>query len=286
MKFLPTIFISVLLAALATFLLMHLHFTGLFPWEDASREGVITATLKSDILQEVRDIEIILPRNYSPQKEYPVLYMLDAGSLQVRCADVLEVLAACNYAPETIVVGIPNPTMEARQRNLTPPYMNTDTDDSTSAPGEGDQFISFLNDELIPFIDSQYATSGYRLLSGNSRGGLLVLYSLMRQPDLFQARFCYSTPFWRQDELILQKFNAFLQENDSLNTFLFFSAGEHETENIRQGYHRLAELLKNKTPYGMEWSNQLTPNVDHQSNSRQSVGIALGLWGKYAQELK
>lgn len=283
MKFLLTIFVSVLLAAGAVFFIMHLHFTGLLPWEDDNSEGAITATLKSDILHETREVVITLPRNYSAQKKYPVLYMLDASSLQARSADVLDVLAANAYGPETIIVGISNPDAETRQRDLTPPYILTDADDSTSATGSGDTFLQFLQDELIPFIDNQYSTSGYRLLSGNSRGGLLVLHSLMSQPDLFQARFCYSTPFWRQDEIILQNFNNFLNKTDSLNTFLFFSAGENETAHIKQGYTSLVERLKRKTPYGMAWNHQLTPNADHQRNAHQSVARAFGLWGKRVQ---
>jgi hypothetical protein len=235
-------------------------------------------------LQEGREIVITLPRNYSPEKKYPVLYILDAGSLQDRSADALEVLAANGYAPETIVVGIPNPSMEARQRDLTPPYMITDTDDSRSAPGSGDKFLEFIQQELVPYIDGNYSTSAYRLLSGNSRGGLLVLHSLMSKPDLFHARFCYSTPFWRQDEIILHKFNDFINTTDSLNTFLFISAGENETDHIRQGCSSLAEQLKRKTPFGMEWKYRVTPAADHQSNASLSVGRALGLWGKYALE--
>lgn len=281
MKTLLTIFIAVSLAAFATFLLMHLHFTGVLPWEDDSHEGVVTTSLKSHILQETREVHITLPRNYSPQKKYPVLYLLDAGSLQNHSADALEVLAANDYAPETIVVGIPNPTMEARQRDLTPPYMITDMEDSTSANGSGDKFLEFLRYELIPFIDSQYSTSDYRLLCGNSRGGLLVLHSLMSYPNLFQARFCYSAPFWRQDEIIVQKFNAFINKTDSLNTYFFFSAGENETDNIKRGATLIAEQLRIKTPFGMKWNYQLTPNADHQGNSQQSAARALGLWGKY-----
>lgn len=286
MKILLTILVSVLLASVITFLLVHLHFTGLFPWDDDNREGVVTATLQSDILQEAREVVITLPRSYSPQKKYPVLYILDAGSLQRHNVEALEVLAANNYSPETIVVGIPNPDMEARQRDLTPPYMITDIDDSTSAKGSGDKFLDFLQKELIPYIDTQYSTSPYRLISGNSRGGLLVLHSLMSRPDLFQASFCYSTPFWRQDEIILQKFNDFLDKTDSLNTFLFFSAGENETDNIKRGYNSLAEKLAGKIPSGMECRYQLTPNADHQSNSQKSVAKALGLWGKYIQQPK
>ena len=188
-------------------------------------------------------------------------------------------------SPETIVVGIPNPSMEARQRDLTPPYMITDIDDPGSAPGSGDKFLEFLQEELIPFVDRQFSTSGYRLLSGNSRGGLLVLYSLMNKPDLFQARFCYSTPFWRQNEIILRKLDDFLTETDSLNTYFFFSVGENETDNIRRGHNSLAELLEKKaSATGITWNGQITRKADHQSNAQQSCGRALGLWGKRVRE--
>lgn len=283
MKLLFTILISALVATFATFLLVHLHFTGLFPWEDEANEGVITTSLQSNILHETREIVITLPRNYSPQKEYPVLYILDGGLLQGSAA-ALDVLAVNGYAPETIVVGIPNPSAETRQRDLTPPYMLTDIDDSTSAPGSGDKFLDFMQQELIPFIDNKYATSNYRLISGNSRGGLLVLHSLMSNPDLFQARFCYSSPFWRQDEIILRKISAFINKADSLNTFLFFSAGEAETENIRSGCTNLAALLQQKSTDGLVWSYQFTALADHQTNSHLSVGKAMGLWGRYFQQ--
>jgi predicted alpha/beta superfamily hydrolase len=287
MKFLFTAFISVLLASMATFLLVHVHLTGLFPWEKNDDEGVVTVSLPSEILKETREVVITRPRNYSPQKEYPVLYVLDGSSAHVRDAALaLEVLAANGYAPETIVVGIPNPSMEARQRDLTPPYMLTDNDDTTSALGGGDMFLEFMQQELIPWVDSHYSTSACRLISGSSRGGLLELHSLITKPDLFHARFCYSTPFWRQDEVVLKKFDEYIAETDSLNTFLFFSAGEQETDNIRHGCNSLVERLKRNSPSGMEWNYQVTLNADHQSNSQHSVGRALGLWGKYVSGMK
>ncbi|MFZ2906946.1 MAG: alpha/beta hydrolase-fold protein [Cyclobacteriaceae bacterium] len=286
MKLVLTVLVSVLLASFVTFLLVHLHFTGLLPWESDRDNGKIIGTLHSDILQETRDVEITLPRNYSTQKQYPVLYILDAGVLQDHSFKALDVLAENGYAPETIVVGIPNLSMETRQRDLTPPYMMTDIDGSASGTGSGDTFLNFLEEELIPFIDSHYSTSQYRLISGNSRGGLLVLHSLMTRPGLFQAGICYSTPFWRQDEIILQKFNEYLTVADSTQNFLFFSTGENETDRIRQGNNSLAERLKKRIPPGMVWNYQVTPKADHQSNAQQSVGRAMGLWGKHVQQQK
>jgi predicted alpha/beta superfamily hydrolase len=284
MKFLLTAFISVLLTSLVTFSLVHAHFTDRFPWEKEENGRTTTVNLQSRILNETRAVVIALPQNYSAQKQYSVLYILDGGSTHVLDAvSALEVLTANGYSPETIVVGVPNPSMEARQRDLTPPYMLSDNDDPASALGSGDKFLEFMERELISWVDSVYSTSDYRLVSGNSRGGLIVLHSLMTKPDLFQAHFCYSTPFWRQDEIILKKFDEFATKNDSVNAFLFFSAGERETDNIKNSNNSLAERLKRNTPSGMEWNFQIIPKADHQSNSKQSVVKAVGLWGKHFQ---
>jgi predicted alpha/beta superfamily hydrolase len=71
-------------------------------------------------------------------------------------------------------------------------------------------FLEFMERELIPFIATQYGASETRLFAGNSRGGLLVMYSLLQKPDLFAGRFCFSTPLWREDNLLVQKVSAFL----------------------------------------------------------------------------
>lgn len=279
MKILFTALLSAVIASFITWCLVFIHFTGLFPWEDEKSETTVRATLQSAILHEPREVFITLPRDYSPQKKYPVLYVLD-GSTDNSYANALNVLAANGYTPETIVVAIPNPSMKARQRDLTPPYMIQDIDDPTSALGKGDVFLEFLKQELIPWVEKEYSTAGYRLISGYSRGGLLVLHSIMASPDLFQARFCFSAPFWRQDETILHKFDAFIAKHDTLETLLYISAGDQETDNIKQGNIRLAGLLKKQRPHGLEWNFELTLNANHQSNGKHSMSRALGWWGK------
>lgn len=68
-------------------------------------------------------------------------------------------------------------------------------DEKESPFGAGDQFLSFMEKELIPFIDKNYSASKNRSLAGNSRGGLLVIYSLLYKHDLFKDRFCFSLAF-------------------------------------------------------------------------------------------
>jgi predicted alpha/beta superfamily hydrolase len=244
-------------------------------------EGVERVTIHSNILKEDRDLIVRLPPNYNPQQKYPVMYVLDGSSEDAHIADKLNTLSAVGHVPETIVVGIPNMSAENRQRNLTPPFMRLDNDKVDSPAGEADTFLTFVASELIPFIEKNYSFSSYRMLLGNSRGGLLVIYSLIKDPSLFDARFCFSTPVWRQNDILISKFDESFTTNDTLNTFLYMSAGEKETDNIKGGLTRIKELFHEKNLVGFTWHATYTPNATHQTNARLSAPVAFGKWGDY-----
>lgn len=277
-KYLITIL--AMLTASAMTLFVYFYFADEAPYAD----HVIVTKIPSAFLQEDREVIVHLPRDYDSTAKYPVMYVLDGGSDDQHIASKFEVLSVAGYAPKTIVVGIPNMSNENRQSNLTPPFMRMDNDDVNSAAGNADPFLSFLESELIPYVDQHYATSGQRMLSGNSRGGLLVMYSLLYKPDLFQARFCYSTPFWRQDAIMVRKVNDFLATRDTMNTFLYMSAGEAETANIKEGLHKMDSMLKTKAAAGFVWHTSYTPNAIHQDNGRISSSAGIARWSEYIKD--
>jgi hypothetical protein len=252
---------------------------------DQSQEA-ITTKLFSSMLGEERELIIHLPRGYDSTKKYPVMYVLDGGSQDAHIANKFDVLTTAGYCPETIVVGIPNMSAKNRARNLTPPFMRTDNDDPSSEPGEADQFMKFMEFELLPFVEKHYSVSQTRLLSGNSRGGLLVMYSLLHKPELFQARFCYSTPFWRQDNILVSKVGEFLNSKDTLNTFIYLSAGENETDNIKNGLDKMAKVLVEKAPIGLVLFHDYTPQAIHQNNASISASAGIARWGEYMASLE
>jgi predicted alpha/beta superfamily hydrolase len=252
--------------------------------ESAGSEETVRTTLFSSILHEERELIIHLPRGYDSTIQYPVMYVLDGGSQDTPIANKLDVLTTAGYCPKTIVVGIPNMSAENRERNLTPPFMRTDNNDENSELGAADDFLKFLEHELFPFIEKQYHASQKRLLSGNSRGGLLAMYSLMYKPELFQARFCYSTPFWRQENILVSKIDTFLNSRDTLETFLYLSAGENETDNIKNGLDTMTERLKEKTPVGFVFFSEYTPQAIHQNNAMISASAGIARWGEYAAQ--
>jgi predicted alpha/beta superfamily hydrolase len=244
-------------------------------------EGVIQTKLYSNILGQERELIIHLPRNCDSTEKYPVMYVLDGSSEDGHVANKFDILSTAGYAPPAIVVGIPNMSGENRQRNMTPPYMRMDIDKKDSPLGGADKFLSFMESELFPFIENNYPASPIRLFYGNSRGGLLVMYSLLHKPDLFEARFCFSPAFWRDDNMIVSKAADFLSAKDTLHTFLYMSMGAKEVDKMKNGFDSMTRVFKEKAPLGLVWYSEYTPNADHQDNAQISATIGIGRWSEY-----
>src|SRR5262249_18128615 len=151
---------------------------------------------------------------------------------------------------------------------------------STSPFGAANNFLAFVEKELIPFVEDHYRASGVRTISGNSAGGLFVLYTLLSSPALFHARFCYSTPFWRFDSLMVKKVKAFLISN-KITGFLYMSVGENETPGIKSGFDLIMKVLKQHAGKSFVWRGDHIPHADHQDNARIATSKALTEWGKY-----
>jgi predicted alpha/beta superfamily hydrolase len=251
--------------------------------EEQVREGSVLVKLSSKILGEERQLIIHLPKRYAldTTKNYPVMYVLDGSSEDGHTADKIETLATEGLIPEIIVVGIANISGESRNRDMTPPYMLLDIENPESGKGQADKFLAFLEQEVISYVANQYRTSGYNMFSGKSRGGLLVWYSLIEKPELFQARFSYSPALWREENLMVSSVEQFLAQNDSINTFLFSSLGDDENDKMKIGYYAMTKMLEEKAPKEFVWFAEYTPGANHDTNSELSTSRALKKWGAY-----
>ncbi|SDD47757.1 hypothetical protein SAMN04488104_10326 [Algoriphagus faecimaris] len=144
-------------------------------------------SLYSEILGESRHLFIYLPqstRNLKmAQTPSPVVYLLDAESKFALTTQLIKQLSF-DAMPPSIIVGIKNSN---RTRDLTPTHVPIDPSGfDVSQSGGGEAFLDFIEKELIPHIDRNYATSPYRTFIGHSLGGLLSGYALATRPHLFQ----------------------------------------------------------------------------------------------------
>ncbi|GCC51023.1 alpha/beta hydrolase [Chryseotalea sanaruensis] len=240
--------------------------------------GEIKVKLYSSVLQQERELLIHLPFNYDSTKKYPVFYVLDGSSLDRNLDQTLDVLAKANCAREGIVVGIPNMTADNRSKNLVPPFMKTDPEDALSQFGNGDVFLSFIENEVKPFIENKYSCNGHNTLVGNSRGGLLTLYSLINNPTLFQTRLIFSAPVWRQNSILINKTASFIKEQGSQRGRIFISVGEKETNKMRHGFEKLKQEFESNDSTNRNWKMITTQGADHQTNAILSLPLALKYW--------
>ncbi|MBB6371890.1 alpha/beta hydrolase [Chryseobacterium shigense] len=199
-------------------------------------------TVKSQILNEDRTLNIYLPQNFDKSKSYPVIYLLD-GSLNEDIIHVSGLVQFFNlmYAmPETIVVGIANID---RKRDFTYHTDLKDLQQDYPTTGHSDKFIRFLEEELLPYIGSQYKTTD-KYLFGQSLGGLLATEILFKKPEMFNNYFIISPSLWWDDQSLLKQAPQLLSKSPDTKKFIYVSVGKDEHPVMVKDAQSLYNVLK------------------------------------------
>ena len=133
-----------------------------------------------------RNCYVLLPPDYSADKKYPVLYLLhgiggtDSEWLQANPKEILGNLKADGKCSDMIVV---MPNVRASYDDSLPENIL-----SIENINAFDNFINDLNNDLIPFINSNYSTKQGRentAIAGLSMGGRESLYIGFKEPEKF-----------------------------------------------------------------------------------------------------
>ncbi len=171
-------------------------------------------SIQSEILGESRKLWIHVPQGadkeiFTPER-YPVVFLLDGDAFFSSMQGLIQQLSFVNgntLCPKMIIVGIPNTN---RWRDLSPsrpslgddPFMNAEMIAQT---GGGENFIAFIEKELIPYIDSKYPTEPYKMLVGHSLGGLMAVHTFFHKPELFNAYVAIDPSMsWNKKKLLLE----------------------------------------------------------------------------------
>ena len=135
-----------------------------------------------------RGYSILLPADYSTEKQYPVLYLLHgifgneysfSQDSSNRIKEIVGNMAADGYIEETIIVC---PDMYATSDPAQKPGFDADS----CLPY--DNFINDLVCDLMPYIESEYPVLTGRentYLAGFSMGGRETLFITLKKPELF-----------------------------------------------------------------------------------------------------
>ena len=177
-------------------------------------------SIESVVLNENRKIIIRLPADYNDSdKSYPVIYRLDGGiDLFIETVGVINRLVyAEELIPDMIVVMIENTN---RNRDMMP----TNTSFFQSEPG-AQNFKRFIEDELIPHINSTYRTTNERVLCGQSLSAVFTLYYFLTSPDSFDSFIACSGGFPDCEEYFIDLTNDMLKTKQTEAKKVFITYG-------------------------------------------------------------
>lgn len=253
-----------------------------------------------------RHVDVWLPAEYDPQKKYAVLYMHDGQMLfdstitwnkqEWGVDETLSQLMSDKKIKDCIVVGIwnggrsrhaeyfpqkPFESLSASQQEIVyNAYRSNGQSIFYGIPIMSDRYLTFLTQELKPFIDKTYSTKTDRnntFIAGSSMGGLISLYAICEYPAVFGGAACLST-HWpglltMENNPVPGAFFSYLKQAlpSPKNHQLYF---DHGTETLDSMYASLQksvdQIMKKKGYKSEQWMSRSWPGQDHSERSWKS----------------
>ena len=180
-------------------------------------------SLYSKILKESRDIYVQIPDSYNLDKgqKYPVAYILD-GEVFLPTLSAVQDFYSGGFTPEMVLIGISN--SKHRTRDLTTSTITSKYGmPFNEENGKAEDFLKFIEEELIPYVESKYPVTSYRTLIGHSYGGLFTLYSLFSRPLLFDNYLSIDPSLDWDNQKFIEQAKSTLAVNDFSDKSLYMS---------------------------------------------------------------
>jgi len=198
-------------------------------------------TINSKILNQDREIQIYLPDSYtSSEQNYPVLYILDGQRFFTNGVSIQKSTKAPLDIPEMIVVGI-NSSRESRR---------------TLFDDESTKFTSFIKNEVISFIDSNYRTTKERVIFGWEAAAYYISEMILEEKDLFSGAIITDGGF--ASEETVKGFNSdkeiYLYMANSRKDIYYISSSDD-----------FSDILKKNNPKNLRWKYELFNDEFHQT---------------------
>lgn len=227
--------------------------------------------LMSAVLGETRPYTVHLPDFYARDTDaaYPVWIVLDGSWRGPEAAEVARTFDRAGLAPGHLVVAVEN-VPRGRTQDLLPPGL---PEPVSGTSGGADQFLAFLETELLPEIDSLYRTTDVRLLSGHSFGGVFAAYAFAERPDLFDGVFALSPSFWATGGELVGRIGRLVSTSPP-DAFLYLSMGDEQGE-MRTRFDQLEARLAEINPASLRWKADVIEGSSHSNSSNLSTPAAL-----------
>lgn len=193
-------------------------------------DGTVRHEITSEHAEDRYDILVGLPDDYATSDQrYPVVYVLDAGLQYPILRTWHEYMTFSGEMPDVIFVGISYGTSDWRAGNNRSHDFTAPSVERESWGGAED-FLDFLEAELIPGIETTYRTDpDRRVIFGQSLGGQFVLFAAQTRPDVFWGYIASNPALHRNLEFFLEA----VPSEPRPEARVFVSSGSNDSERFR-----------------------------------------------------
>ncbi|WP_417492530.1 alpha/beta hydrolase [Maricaulis sp.] len=220
--------------------------------------------LDSGIYDGNRTITVSLPWSYGDgTRSYPVLYLVDGGAQQdfIPMAGLAALGSLSMQYREFILVGVQT---ENRYVELTAPSDLAEDLRWLPENGGAADFRSHLLDEVRPWIEARYRTSGEDAIIGESMAGLFITETFLRAPDSFDHYIAVSPSLWWRSEGLSHEAADLLAAGGFGGHSLFLTIAD-EGEDMQTGMDRLVAALDTGAPDDLTWWYQPMHDEHHHT---------------------
>jgi predicted alpha/beta superfamily hydrolase len=242
-------------------------------------------TFHSAIVGDDYEITIALPKHYeSSNTTYGVIYAPDDWLFFRTIFDSHRVLGLDGKLPDLIIVSIGyahtstnydtiiTKVADLRTRDLSPYHVDSLDTPSMRArgvkTGGADKFLSFIKQELMPFVEKNYrASTADKTYIGYSYGGLFGVYTLFHSPETF-SRYIIGSPgiVWANETNLLTRYEkAYAATHKALPVKVFMSIGSLEPKEELEAFNKAEKALRSRNYKGLALKTLIFEGETHLS---------------------
>ena len=223
--------------------------------------------IESKALNQTREIMVYTPIGYDSEYAlYNVIYVFDAQNREL-----------------FIVVGIKATTISeevdgkktwvyARNSDLLP----ADTKRLGGRKGNLNNFLAYVKNEVIPYVESNYRILPGKTAVGHSLSASFVVYALTQYPEMFDNYVAVSPNLEYDDEFLLKKLRTLDTQNLSTKKYLYMSHADEANwgwgPSNKAAYTLLSDTLRCDT---FQVKIEEYPNEGHMSSYIPAVHSAM-----------
>ncbi|MEL6791337.1 MAG: alpha/beta hydrolase-fold protein [Pseudomonadota bacterium] len=212
--------------------------------------GSEVRTIESAVLDRTYDLYKKLPPGYTSleneDRQYPVIFFNDGGYNWLTAVGATRAPFSLGGYEPAILIGLSYAKGERGVASRVRDYTPADNPEWTRfETGGAADYLTFLKEEVIPFIDSEYKTDpDRRTIVGHSLGGLFGAYVLLTEQGLF-SDYILSSPSLLFHNQVIYDMEAEIATTDAdIRGRVFISVGSTETPDVNGGKNDMVGQTK------------------------------------------